>query len=117
MIQLKIACSRLSVSGASAIEAKKRVTVFFFSNPFPLIFSSLALAPLTETRNRLAKNGKRLNQGEYYTQQDMSTDQMISDKSFSVAFVREHNTSNCRRSSISCLRSDHLEIFSLLFFV
>ena len=50
-------------------------------------------------------------------QQDMSTDQMISGKSFSVAFVREHNRSNCRRSSISCLRSDHLEIFSLLFFV
>ena len=47
----------------------------------------------------------------------MSTDQMISGKSFSVAFVREHNRSNCRRSSISCLRSDHLDIFSLLFFV
>ena len=46
-------------------------------------------------------------------QQDMSTDQI----SFSVVFVREHNRSNCRRSSISCLRSDHLEIFSLLFFV
>ena len=47
----------------------------------------------------------------------MSSDQMISGKSFWVAFVREHNRSNCRRSSISCLRSDHLEIFSLLFFV
>ena len=53
-------------------------------------------------------------------QQDMSTDQMISGKSFSVAFVREQNRPNCRRSSISlisCMRSDHLEIFSLLFFV
>ena len=47
----------------------------------------------------------------------MSTDQMISGKSFSVAFVRERNRSNCRRSSISCLRSNHLDIFSLLFFV
>ena len=64
---------------------------------------------------------KRDRQGSISTfktaEQDMSTEQMISSKSFSVAFVREHNRSNCRCSSISCLRSDHLEIFSLLFFV
>ena len=42
---------------------------------------------------------------------------MISGKLFSVAFVCKHNRSNCRLSSISCLHSDHLEIFRLLFFV
>ena len=64
---------------------------------------------------------KRDRQGSISTfktaQQDMSTDQMISGKSFLVAFDHEHNRSNCRRSSISCLRSDRVEIFSLLFFV
>ena len=64
---------------------------------------------------------KRDRQGSISTfktaQQDMSTNQMISSKLFSVAFVGEHNRSNCRRSSISCLCFGCVEIFSLLFFV
>ena len=64
---------------------------------------------------------KRDRQGSSSTfktaQQDISTDQMISGKSFLVALSTSITDHIAGRSSISCLCSDHLEIFILLFFV